>query len=97
MKVLDIINTLESSGINVDIHDPLADPDEVFSSLNRNLISITKTKKYKALVLAVNHKDFYSIEEKKYKELVMEGGIILDLKGVMRNKKVPNGLRLISI
>tara|TARA_Y100000590_G_scaffold447022_1_gene581603 strand:- start:428 stop:1693 length:1266 start_codon:yes stop_codon:yes gene_type:complete len=96
-KVLDIINTLESSGINVDIHDPLADPDEVFSSLNRNLISIAKTKKYKALVLAVNHKDFYSIEEKKYKELVMEGGIILDLKGVMRNKNVPNGLRLISI
>ena len=95
-KVLDIINALESAGFIVDIHDPLADPDDVFLSMNRNLISITKTKKYEAVVLAVNHKDFYSIEEKKYKELILEGGIILDLKGVMRNKKVPDGLRLIS-
>ena len=96
-KVLDIITRLESHGFSVDIHDPFADPEEVFLSLNRKLISIGNTKKYNALILAVNHKDFYKISEEKYKEIVFEGGVILDLKGVLRDSKVPEGLRLISI
>jgi len=78
-KVVDLIRELASFGTNVDIYDPHADVEEVKHEYN---LSLTKTlsKKYHAIVLAVGHKEFLSLDWNSLKE---PHAIIYDVKGIL--------------
>ena len=84
-KVADLIEELQSFSINVEIHDPHADPEEVFEEYG---IRLTKdiTNGYDAVVVAVNHKEYDECDEAFFKNISNEKGIVIDVKGVLRNK-----------
>ncbi len=76
-KVVDVIKELTSFGLQVDIYDPHANAEEVKHEYNLNLSS-TLEGRYHAIVLAVSHMEFATIELEKLKE---PNAVIYDIKG----------------
>lgn len=85
-KVADVVNELKSFHLNVDITDPHADSEELQHEYGFNLVDEVSGK-YDAIVLAVNHAEYVAKDETYYKSLLNEGGLVFDVKGVMRNGK----------
>lgn len=65
-KVIDIYRELTQFGMDVDIYDPYAHPEQVFEEYNIRLVEKID-KKYSALILAVSHEVFHDIDLKKLK------------------------------
>lgn len=78
-KVVELINELSSYGANVDVHDPLADPQEVAEEYDLRMVKNIQ-KKYHAVILAVNHKEFLSID---WKAITADGAVVYDVKGFL--------------
>lgn len=78
-KVVDVIRELQSYGTNVEIYDPQADAAEVQHEYGLKLVP-KPDKKYNAIVLAVSHDDFKSIEWNKIKN---EKTVVYDVKGFL--------------
>ncbi|MBC2712485.1 MAG: nucleotide sugar dehydrogenase [Desulfosarcina sp.] len=57
-RVVDIIAELEDYGIEVLVHDPLADPDEARAYYGLDLKALDQLKGVDALVVAVSHKPY---------------------------------------
>ncbi|MFD2161862.1 nucleotide sugar dehydrogenase [Paradesertivirga mongoliensis] len=63
-RVIDIYTELKQFGLTVDVFDPYADPHEVKQEYNIDLVNNMK-EQYDAIVLAVCHKEFLSIDFKQ--------------------------------
>lgn len=78
-RVIDVIQELKSFGANVHVYDPQANSGEVKQEYNISLTE-TLTEKYDAVVLAVSHKEFSSLD---WASLRKEGTIVFDVKGFL--------------
>lgn len=76
-KVVDVIRELKSYGTRVDVYDPQADAAEVEHEYGLKLVS-KLDKKYNAIVLAVGHHDFKSIDWNKIRDAKT---VVYDVKG----------------
>jgi UDP-N-acetyl-D-glucosamine/UDP-N-acetyl-D-galactosamine dehydrogenase len=87
-RVIDIYKELKSYGLEVDIYDPWAKPEEVKHEYN---IDILKTypegNRYKAIILSVAHKEFLQINLREHRD---RGSIIYDVKGML-NQAITDG------
>lgn len=83
-KVVDVIQELKSYGTNVDIYDPQADAEEVLHEYGLKLTS-KPDKKYNAIVLAVSHDDFKSID---WKTIKGDKTVVYDVKGQLDKSMV---------
>ncbi len=89
-KAIDVINELKQYQCRVDVYDPWANPEEVKHEYGLELISgITQTK-YDAVVLAVAHNEFKTIEINKLKN--GHNAVIYDIKGIWDKKLVDGRL-----
>ncbi len=78
-KVVDIYTTLQEAGLEVEVYDPWVDADLVKKEYAiRMAIALAAT--YDALVLAVAHEIFQTINFAQYKQT---GTLIYDAKGVL--------------
>ena len=66
-KIIDVYNELKFYGANIEVFDPVANFDEVKKELNIDLIDDYNQKQYSAIILAVAHSEFKSIDFKKLK------------------------------
>ncbi len=87
-KVHDIFHSLKSYGINVDIHDPLANPEEVYNEYN--IILKKEPAKYEAIILAVPHDVFLKQEINRFKSC--KDSVIYDVKSVLTKKEIDGRL-----
>ncbi len=78
-RVVDVIEELKSFGANVDVYDPHADLEEVKHEYGFSLIP-SLSKKYHAVVLAVSHTEFESIDWKIIRD---DKTVVYDVKGVL--------------
>ena len=78
-KVVNVVRELTSFGTQVDIFDPHADAEEVKHEYNLELIN-TISKKYHAVILAVGHKEFASLQLNEMKE---PNAVVYDVKGFL--------------
>ena len=90
-KVIDVINELKSFGCKVDVYDLWADPDEVKHEYGLDLLPVAGhqppvTEGYNAIVLAVSHNEFKTIDLSN----VSQSTIIYDIKGFL-NRKIISG------
>ena len=78
-RVIDIIREFKTYKVNIDVYDPWADIDTVKQEYNLNLINNASLLKrnYDAIVLAVSHKEFLSLDLEK---LISVTGVIFDVK-----------------
>jgi UDP-N-acetyl-D-galactosamine dehydrogenase len=83
-KVVDIYNELKQFGLEVDVYDPLADSYEVKTEYG---ITLTNSiDQYEAIILAVSHKEFLSLDYAKIKR--DNNSIIFDIKSVLDRNTV---------
>ncbi|PKP05694.1 MAG: nucleotide sugar dehydrogenase [Bacteroidetes bacterium HGW-Bacteroidetes-5] len=84
-KVVDIIKELLDYGVSIDIIDPNANSDEVFNEYGLELIEKPNQIKYDTIVVAVSHREYYSLNEDYFKSLATQNAILADIKGIYRN------------
>jgi len=84
-KVAEVVYELQTLGINVDVMDPYADPLEVMEEYGYSLIT-EPTVKYNCVMLAVSHDKYSAMVEEDFSQLMVENGIVADLKGIFRSK-----------
>lgn len=82
-KVVDVIKHLQDYSIQVDLHDPWANPSEVEHEYNLISSQTLIQKKYDAVVLTVSHKQFLEID---LNTLLIENGVLYDVKGILKGK-----------
>ena len=83
-RVIDVYTELESYGANIDLHDPWANPSQVWEEYGIKLKFKTDTD-YDAIILLVAHHQFHSL---KLKKLVKHSHIIYDVKGMLPKEQV---------
>ncbi|MCX8086138.1 MAG: nucleotide sugar dehydrogenase [Rhodocyclaceae bacterium] len=81
-KVPDIVRELASYGIEVFIHDPLADAAEARHEYGLTLSSWEALPQADALVLAVAHQDYAGIAAEAITDKLKAGGVIVDVKAL---------------
>lgn len=80
-KAIDIYHELCEYGMEVDVYDPWADPEEVMHEYGiKSLIEYPENNVYNAIVLAVAHEEFMQINLQEHKE---QGCVIYDVKGIL--------------
>ena len=85
-KVVEIYRELKEFGVNVEIHDPWASSEEVYGEYGITLSSkYNKEKTYSAIILAVAHDEFKTINFEKHHK---SGGVLFDVKAVIDRKWV---------
>ena len=79
-KVIDIIQELQSYGIDVQVHDPMAEAAEAKHEYGVTLRSWDELPQADAIVAAVAHKEFLARPMKDYLSKIKGGGCFIDVK-----------------
>jgi len=82
-RVPEIVRELESFGVEVAVHDPLADADEAMREYGIRLLAWDALPQADALVLAVAHDALRSVGTERMAALVKPGGIVADVKACL--------------
>jgi UDP-N-acetyl-D-galactosamine dehydrogenase len=82
-KVVDLISELSSWGVEVLVSDPYADPEEVNHEYGLSLTTLEDLGPVDAVVVAVGHNEFRSIELERLKTFLRgEKPLLVDVKGL---------------
>jgi UDP-N-acetyl-D-galactosamine dehydrogenase len=81
-KVIDVIRELREFGIEVQAHDPAADPEAVLEEYDLRLRAWEDLPTADALVLAVPHRRFRELAAPAYLQKIVRHGCFVDLKAV---------------
>ncbi len=88
-KVIDIVNELKQFGLEVDIHDPVADRNDVLRQYDLALIDDIGKMNYQVIILAVAHDQFLEFDFERIKK---PGTILFDTRSVLPRKWVDGRL-----
>jgi UDP-N-acetyl-D-galactosamine dehydrogenase len=86
-RVIDIIRELKSYHVNVDVYDPWASSEEVQEEYGLELLSnsVQLGDHYHAIILAVSHKEFLTLDVQALKA---DNGVIFDVKSLFPKEMV---------
>ena len=79
-KVIDVVRELEAYGINVVIHDPIADKEEAHEEYGVNLVDWDKLPKANAIVAAVSHQAYQQQGLPALLDKLVDKGVFIDVK-----------------
>lgn len=79
-KVADLISELKSYGIEIHVHDPVADPEEARHEYGVELVSWEQLPSADALIVAVSHKEFVERPLKDFQSKMTGNGCFIDVK-----------------
>ncbi|GAB3503496.1 nucleotide sugar dehydrogenase [Spirosoma knui] len=80
-KVADLVRELMKYAINVHLVDPHASPNEVAHEYRMTLMD-TPSSKYDAVIVAVGHDEYKTLDVSYFKSLMNGAPILLDIKGL---------------
>ncbi|KAA9005046.1 nucleotide sugar dehydrogenase [Histidinibacterium aquaticum] len=83
-KVTEMVAAMKGFGLEVEIHDPLADPAEVARDLGIKMLEEFPQEAggYGAVVLAVPHREIVEGGAPQLVDLLSDGGVFFDMKAV---------------
>ncbi len=84
-KVVDLINELKTYGVMVDVADPFASSKELKREYGLDLVDDIADD-YNAVIIAVSHDNYLSLDENYFKSITSKNAIVVDVKGLYRNK-----------
>lgn len=94
-KVIDVINELRSFGVDVFVHDPLAEPEEAMHEYGLELFSWEDLPRADSVIMAVPHREYLDRPVTDYLEKMHEGGCFIDVKSRFdRDELQAAGLRV---
>jgi UDP-N-acetyl-D-glucosamine/UDP-N-acetyl-D-galactosamine dehydrogenase len=81
-KVVDIISELKTYGVNVVVHDPIADPDEARAYYSIDLLPLDALGRVDAVIVAVIHDAYKAMGISRMARICYDGcPIVIDIKG----------------
>ncbi len=83
-KVADVIYELQTYGIQPEVVDPFADPEEVKKEYDLQL-SQEISGRYDAIILSVAHEPYASLSSEFFHEHLAEDGVLFDVKGIYQS------------
>ena len=84
-KVADVISELKEFGVQVDVVDPYASPQEIKEEYGFELSPAIEGP-YHGIVVAVNHREYMKMDEDYFRSITHENAVFADLKGIFRDK-----------
>jgi UDP-N-acetyl-D-glucosamine/UDP-N-acetyl-D-galactosamine dehydrogenase len=87
-RVIDIHKELKDFGLVVEVYDPWANKAEVAQEYGIDLVNEPNSH-YEAVILTVAHNSFLDLD---YSNLIVENGVIYDIKGVLPSSITKNRL-----
>jgi len=90
-KVVDIVHELQDYGVEVLVHDPLANPTEVRHEYALELADLSAVGKVDAVIYAVSHKAFAEMKADRLAALCVNGngnGVVVDVKSVFKRDEI---------
>ena len=89
-KVFDVYSSLTDYGINVSIHDPIADSKDCFNSYNVNVFKqIPQNITYDVILFCVDHDIFKNFTEDEWSAIEKNYKLVVDIKGIVPKKLNP--------
>jgi len=79
-KVADVIKELKTYGVEVFVHDPLADPEEAMHEYGVRLFKWDDLPRADAIVAAVSHQPFTELTAEDFSQKLIKGGCFIDVK-----------------
>ena len=79
-RVIDVVHELESYGLSVHVHDPLADPAEAQREYGVELEPWESLPRARAIVAAVAHREYRERPPAEYAAKLQPGGLFVDVK-----------------
>ena len=93
-QVVDIVEGLRGHGFEVDVHDPLADPQEAATIHGMHPIgSLDDAAGYDVVIGAVAHDAFREFTAETFARIAAPDALIADVKGMWRDTALPAGMR----
>jgi UDP-N-acetyl-D-galactosamine dehydrogenase len=94
-KVIDIAQVLTGVGINVQVHDPVALPEEAAHEYGMTLTPFEQLKPADAVIFAVAHREYVAGGWPMIAKLLKGGqGIVLDVKSKLDRAQRPKEIDL---
>jgi UDP-N-acetyl-D-galactosamine dehydrogenase len=94
-KVADIVRELKAAGVTVQVHDPLASPDEAKHEYGIALAAKDALKPADAVILAVAHDDYVGGGWPLIASLLRDGeGLVFDVKSMLDRATKPASIEL---
>jgi UDP-N-acetyl-D-galactosamine dehydrogenase len=82
-KVVDIYRELGAFGIEPLVHDPVADPETVQRTYGVELRSLDELKDLSALIIAVAHRDFAELDGNRLSDMLVPGGVLVEVRATV--------------
>jgi len=96
-RVPDIAFELREFGIEVVMHDPVADPEVVKHEYGLTLQPRAALTELQALIVAVSHKEIISMGVSALAKMVQPGGVFVDIKSMFSPDEIPEHVRYWSL
>ena len=93
-RVFDILNELKSIGVEVQVSDCMADPDEARREYGIDLVPLEQLKPSELVILAVPHKEYCEGGWKLISRLLKQNGAVMDIKSVLNRSDRPDSVLL---
>jgi UDP-N-acetyl-D-galactosamine dehydrogenase len=94
-KAVDVARELGHVGVAVQIHDPLALPEETLHEYGLALTPFDQLQPADAVILAVSHGDYLSKGWPLIAGLLKDGsGVVIDVKSKLDRSQKPSGVEL---
>lgn len=84
-RVADLVSELRQYGVEVETVDPYANSTELLHEYGFGLTERVRDD-YDAVIVAVSHKPYYDLREEDFSKMMKAKGILIDVKGIFRNK-----------
>lgn len=82
-KIVDMVNALKEYDLDIEIYDPWVSKEEAIQEYGLTPIDSLEQAQYDAVVLAVAHDQFKSMNLKDYKKISRENFVVFDLKYIL--------------
>jgi UDP-N-acetyl-D-glucosamine/UDP-N-acetyl-D-galactosamine dehydrogenase len=79
-KVIDVIRELQTYGVNVHVHDPIASSQECEHEYGVKLTPWDELPQAQALVATVSHREYLDMGLKRFSEKLVPNGVFIDVK-----------------
>jgi len=87
-KVVDLISNLREFGMEPELVDTWADPEEILEEYGLTISTeLPSSGKYDAVILAVAHRDLVRGGANSLRKLVRDGGVFFDMKAVFESNE----------
>jgi UDP-N-acetyl-D-galactosamine dehydrogenase len=96
-KVVDIYLELLKFGITPIVHDPKADVSEMLENHRIRLAPLEEFTDLTALVFAVPHREFASLDGRSISEMIAPGGIFIDVKANLQPTSIRDDITYWSL